>query len=138
MQLFDSVKMYLFSFCVLALIAVGRLRQLTHSPDTASTAGFDIENIVLALISIHLAVYLACLLRKLSSRIEQTAVVLVELDCMLWLTNWLANLGMVWLTIPHALLLTTTVHCAITVLAGVRVSQVVWHRKRDQAAQQGL
>jgi hypothetical protein len=133
-QLFDSVKMYVFMFCVLALIAVPKVYQLTTGPAPASTAGFTINNVVLALITIYLAVYLAGLLRKLSSRIEQAAVVLVEVACILWLANWLTTFGITWAEIPHSRLLEATVHCAITVLAGVRTFQIARHRRHTQAA----
>jgi hypothetical protein len=134
MQLFDSVKMYVFTFCVLALIAVPKVYQLTTGPAPAPTAGFTINNIVLALITIYLAVYLAGLLRRLSSRIEQIATVLVEVACILWLANWLTTVGIAWADIPHSRFLSATVHCVVTVLAGVRAFQVAWHRRRTQRA----
>ncbi len=132
MQLFDSVKMYVFMFCLLALIAVPKLHQLTTVPTSASTAGFTINNIVLALITIYLAIYLAGLLHRLSSRIEQIAIVLVEVACILWLANWLTAFGITWAEIPHSRFLSAAVHCAVTVLAGVRTFQVILHGRRTQ------
>lgn len=134
MQLFDSVKLYVFTFCVLVLIATSKLHRLIKGPAPASTAGFTINNILLALITICLAVYLAGLLRKLSIRIEQAAIVLVEVSCILWLANWLTTFGISWVEIPHSRILSATVHCAVTVLAGVRTFQVAWHRRRPKAA----
>ena len=132
MQLFGSVKLYVFTFCLLALIAVPKLHQLTESPAPASTAGFGFENIVLAFITIYMAIYLPILLGKLSSRIEQAAIVLVEVACILWLVNWLATFGVTWAEIPHSRFIDAAVHCAVTVLAGVRTFQVVRHCRRSQ------
>ena len=138
MRLFNSVKMYVFVFCLLAFIAVVKLSQLIVSPAHVSTANFDIDNLLTALVTIFISVYLAVLLRKLSNRIEQAAIVLIEIQCILWFANLLAKFGFVWANIPHYLIFDTTVDCLITVLAGVRTFQVVmhrriaWHRRRSQ------
>lgn len=134
MQIFDSVKMYVFMFCVLVLITVEQLRQLTQNPTHAAMVGFDIKNFLLALITIYMAVYLAGLLRKISNRIEQAATVLIEVLCILWLANLLAKFGIVWAEIPYSRFLAATVQCAVTVLAGVRTFQVIWHHKHTQDA----
>lgn len=125
MQLFDSVKMYVFMFCILSLISVEKLRQLTEEPAHTSNANFDIRNILLALITICMAGYLLGLLRKISNRIEQTAIVLIEVLCILWFADLLARFGIAWAEIPHGRYLSAAVHCAVTVLAGVRTLQVV-------------
>ena len=132
MQLFDSAKMYVFLFCVLALITVEKLRQLTQNATHAGTVGFDIKNLLLALITLFMAVYLPILLRKISNRIEQVGIVLTEVLCVLWLANLLAELGVAWAGIPHGRLLSATFHCAVTVLAGVRTFQVMLHRSPAQ------
>src|SRR5271157_3401092 len=129
MQLFDSVKIYVFVFCLGAIIAVEKLRQLTHGPRFVSASGSGIENIVYAIITIFMFFYLPVLLRKLSNRIEQIAIGLVEVACILWLADWLAGIGIAWAAIPHNLFLATAIYCAITVLAGIRMFQVVWHRR---------
>lgn len=133
MQIFDSVKMYVFMFFVLVLIAVEQLRQLTKSPVQAPAGGFDIKNLLLALITAYMAVYLAGLLRKISNRVEQVAIVLIEVLCLLWLANLLAKFGVVWAEIPYGRFIAAAVQCAVTVLAGVRTFQVVWHRRFTQA-----
>ena len=134
MQLFDSVKIYVFVFCLGAIISVANLRQLINGPRFVSASGSGIENIVIALITILLLFYLPGLLRKLSNKIERIAIGLFEVGCILSLADWLAGIGIKWAAIPHNLLIATTIQCAITVLAGVRTFQVVWHRRRTQAA----
>ena len=129
MRLFNSVKMYVFVFCLLAFIAVVKLSQLTRSPAQVSTANFDIDNLLTALVTIFIAVYLAILLRKLSNKIEQVAIVLIELQCILWFANLLAKFGIAWAEVPHYRIFDTTVHCLITALAGMRTFQVVMHRR---------
>jgi hypothetical protein len=120
--------MYVLLFCVLAVITTEKLRQLTQSTAHAGTAGFDIKNVLVALVTVVMAVYLARLLRKISSRIEQTGIVLTEVLCVLWLANLLTQLGVAWAEIPHGRFLNAAFHCAVTVLAGVRTFQVMWHR----------
>ena len=132
MQLFDSVKMYVFVFCLLAFIAEVKLSQLIGNPAPAPTANFDIEILLTALVTLFIAVYLIVLLRKLSNRIEQVAIVLIELQCILWFVNLLAKFGIVWADILHYRIFDTSVHCLITTLAGVRTFQVVWHRRHFQ------
>ena len=132
MQLFDSAKMYVFAFCLFVLITVANVRHLTKSPLPVPVAGSGIENIVIAFITLCLAAYLAGLLRKLSSRIEQIAVVLFEVSCMLDLADWLANLGMAWAKIPHYLSISEILYYALTGLAGVRAVQVLWSRRNAQ------
>jgi hypothetical protein len=133
-QLFDSVKLYVFTFCLGALIAVSKLHQLTKSPAPASTAGFSFENIVTALITILMAIYLPGLLRKLSSRIEQTAIALVEVACVIWLADWLTIFGINWAKIPNIRFLDAAVFCAVTILAGIRTFQVAWFRRNTREA----
>lgn len=134
MQLFDSVKMYVFVFCFFVLSTAEKLHQLTKSPAQASAAGFDLKDLVPALITtlitIWLAVRMAELLPKLSNRIEQAAIILFEVLYILWFANLLASFGIVWTEIPHHRFITTAANCAITVLAGVRTFQVVWHIRR--------
>jgi hypothetical protein len=132
LQLFDSAKLYVFTFCLIALIAVAKVKLLFKNPAPVSATGLDINNIVLALITIYMAIYLAGLLRKLSSRIEQAAIVLVEVSCILWFASFLVNLGTAWAGISHGRFLDTIIDCAITILAGVRTFQVVWQRRRLQ------
>lgn len=131
-QLFDSAKMYAFLFCVLALITVGKLRQLAQGTAHSGTAGFDIRNLLIALITLFMAVYLPILLRKISNRIEQVGILLTEVLCVLWLANLLADMGIAWAEIPHGLFISAIFHCAITLLAGVRMFQVMWYRSSVQ------
>jgi hypothetical protein len=128
-QLFDSVWIYVFMFCILALIAAAQVHQLTKGSFPASTNSFEINNLVLALITIYIAVYLAGLLRKLSSRIEQAAVVLFEVLCILWFAEMLAKLGIVWAKIPNGFYLTATLNCTLTVFAGIRAFQMLRHKR---------
>lgn len=132
MQLFDSAKMYVFLFCVLALITVEKLRQLTQGTTHATPVGFDIKNLLIALVTVVLAVYLARLLRKISNRIEQVGIALTEVLCALWLADFLTEFGVTWAEIPHGRFLSAIFHCAVTVLAGVRTFQVMWHRSPVQ------
>lgn len=132
MQLFDSAKMYLFLFCVLALITVEKLRQLTRGEVHSATAGFNIKTFLLVLITLFMAAYLPILLRKISNRIEQVGIVLTEVLCVLWLAKLLAGLGVGWADIPHGLSISAVFHCAVAVLAGVRVVQVLRHREPAQ------
>lgn len=134
MQLFDSVRMYVLAFSVYALVAVEKLYELAKSPAPASTAGFGVREVLIVFVTICVAGYLIRLLRKTSIRIEQMIIVLTEALCILWLANLLANLGISWAEIPLARGITATVHCAATVLAGVRTFQVEWHRRRAQKA----
>jgi hypothetical protein len=127
-RLFDSAKMYVFLFCVLALITTEKLRQLTQSPAHAGTVRFDIENVLLALATVVMAVYLAKLLREISNRIEQAGIILTVVSCVLWLANLLAELGVAWAEIPHSRFLSAAICCAVTALAGVRTFQVMGHR----------
>ncbi len=128
MQLFDSVKLYVFLFCVLALVTMEKLRQLTQGAAHRGTAGFDIKSLLLALITLFMAVYLPILLRKISNRIEQLGIVLTEVLCLLWLANLLVELGVAWPEIPYGRFLSAALQCAVTVLAGVRTFEVMWHR----------
>lgn len=134
MQLFDSAKTYVFLFCVLAIIAAEKLHQLTQRAAYVSTTDFNFKNLLLALTTVLLAAYLGRLLLKISNRIEQLGVVLTEVLCVLWLANLLAELGVAWAQIPHSRFLGTTLHCTVTVLAGVRAFQVMWHRRTTQDA----
>jgi hypothetical protein len=134
MQLFDSVKIYVFVFCLGAIIAVEKLHQLTSGRRLVSASGSGVENIVYAIITIFMLLYLPVLLRKLSNRIEQIAIGLVEVACVLWLADWLAGIGIAWVAVPHNLFLASITHCAIAVLAGVRTLQVVWHRNHVREA----
>jgi hypothetical protein len=129
MRLFDSAKMYVFLFCVLALISIEGLLHLNHSQPYSRTAGFAIRNVVIALATVVMAVCLARLLPKLSSRIEQAGMVLTDVLCILWLANFLAELGVAWAEIPHGRLLKAGFNCAVTVLAGVRTTQVMLSSK---------
>lgn len=134
MQLFDSAKMYVFLLCVLVLITVEKLRQLTQGVTHAGTAGFEFKNLLLAVITLFMAVYLPILLRKISNRLEQVGIVLTEVLCVLWLANLLAEMGVAWAEIPYGPILTTAFHCAVTVLAGVRTFQVLLHRSPAREA----
>ena len=134
MQLFDSVKLYVFAFALSAFIAVEKLRHLAKGSLSESGTRLDTMSLLLTLVTVCIAVYLAGLLRKLSSRIEQAGIVLVEVLCVLWLANLLVKFGVAWAEIPHSPFVSATIHCAITVLAGVRTFQVVWHRRRTQSA----
>ena len=131
-QLFDSAKMYVFLFCVLALITVEKLRQLTLGAAHAGTTDLDIRNLLIACVTFMMAVYLPILFRKISNRIERVGIVLTEVLCLLWLANLLTKLGVAWAEIPHGLFVSAIFHCAITVLAGVRTFQVLWHRSPAQ------
>lgn len=135
MQLFDSAKMYVFLFCVLALITVEKLRQLSQGATHAGTAGFDVKNLLLVLGTLFMAVYLPILLRKISNRIEQVGIVLTEVLCLLWLANLLAEMGVAWAEIPHGLVLNATFHCAVSLLAGVRTIQVLLYRQVARSKQ---
>ena len=131
-QLFDSAKMYAFLFCVLALITAEKFRQLTEGATHVAPVGFDIKNLLLVLVTVVLAVYLARLLRKISNRIEQVGIVLTEVLCVFWLANFLTEFGVAWAEIPHGRLLSAIFHCAVTVLAGVRTFQVLLHHGSAQ------
>ena len=134
MQLFDSVKMYVFAFCLGAVIAFAKLRQLAQRSAAAPATDFDvINNVVLALITVGLAVYLALLMRKLSSTIEKIAIVLFEVACILSLAEWLSDSGIAWAAIPHSRFLEAVFLCAIAALAGVRMFQVALRRKSTPA-----
>jgi hypothetical protein len=129
-QLFDSVKIYVFVFCLGAIIAVEKLRQLIHGPRLVSASGSGIENNVYVIITIFMLFYLPGLMLKLSNRIERIAIGLFEMACLLSLADWLAGIGIAWAAIPFNLFLGATIDCAIAVLAGVRTFQVVWLRRR--------
>ena len=43
------------------------------------------------------------------------------------LANLLAKMRVVWAEIPHGLVLSVALHCAVTLLAGVRAIQVLLH-----------
>jgi hypothetical protein len=125
MQLFDSAKIYLFIFGVLALIAMEKLRQLTGGKVHPGTAGLSISTILLVLITLFMAAYLPVLLGKISNRIEQLGIVLTEVLCVLWLAELLAGLGVGWASVPYDLLISALLYCAVAILAGVRVIQVL-------------
>lgn len=128
MRLFDSAKMYVLLFCVLALITMEKLRQITQSTVDVGTAGFDINKVMIGLFMIVMAVYLAMLFRKISNRIERTGILLTIVLCVLWLMSLLTQLGLAWAEIPHSRVLNASLHCMVTVLAGVRTFQVMGHR----------
>jgi len=128
MQLFDSAKMYLFLFCVLAFITVGMLHQLTQNVAHVGATGFGINELLVAIGTLFMAAYLPILFRKITNRIDRAGIVLTEVLCVLWFANLLAELGVAWADIPHRLLVKMVVLCVITVLAGIRTFQVLWHR----------
>jgi hypothetical protein len=120
--------MYVFLFCLLALITAEKLHQLTRGTSPTDPGGFDIEHGLVALVTVVMAVYLAILLSKISNLIEQTGIVLTEASCVLWFANLLTQLGVAWAEIPHGRLINAALTSAVTVLAGVRAFQVMWHR----------
>ena len=133
MQLFDSVGMYVFVFCLYALVGLQKLHELSKSPAVAITTRLSIREILLTLITICMAVCLIGLLRKTSSRIEQAVIILTEVLCVLWLANLLARFGIAWADIPHGRYLTATVDCVAAALIGVRTLQIARHGKRTQS-----
>jgi hypothetical protein len=68
MQLFDSVKLYVFAFALSAFIAVEKLRHLAKGSLSEPGGRIDTMSLLLTLVTVCIAVYLAGLLRKLSSR----------------------------------------------------------------------
>jgi hypothetical protein len=132
MQLFPSATMYVFTFCIFALFLAAKLHRVIYGQVQASITGLGINDIVLALITICIAVYLVGLLSKLTSRIEQVAVVLYLVSCILWLVNLLAKVGIAWAAIPHTPVVSAAIDSSITVLAGVRTLQVLFNRKPAQ------
>jgi hypothetical protein len=134
MQLFDSAKMYVFVFFLSAFFLAAKLHLLINGQVQPSTTGLGVKDAVNALITICFAAYSVELLRKLTSRIEQVAVVLYVGSCILWLVNLLAKLGIAWAPIPHSLLVSAAIYSSITALAGVRTLQVLFHPKPAQEA----
>lgn len=122
-QLFDSIKMYLFLFCLLALTAVEKIRQLILGTIRARTDRFEVRDLLLTCLTLFMAAYLPILFRSISNGIEQVGIVLTEGLCVLWLANQSAKMGITWAGIPHAAFVSTTLHCALAALAGVRVLQ---------------
>jgi hypothetical protein len=132
MQLFDSPKMYVFVFCIFMLGSAAKLYLLFHGQVPTFTTGLGVNDIVHAFITIGIGVHLAGLFRKLSSRIEQAAIVIYVALCFVWLVSLSAKAGIAWVGVPHSLFLSAAGDCTITVLAAVRTFQVSFHRTPAQ------
>ncbi len=128
MGIFDSVKMYVFAFCVYALVALEKLYELAKGTSSTSSSTVAGKAVFLILVTVCVAAYLIGLLRKTSNRIEQAVIFLTEALCVLELAHLVVKLGAAWAAIPGDQYVITIVHLGATILAGVRTFQVVWHR----------
>lgn len=130
MRLFQSAKMYILAFCLLAYITLGGVLKLTSSTTASSGQGvFHIRDLVIALATICLAVYGIMFLGGISSRVERSIIILVELSCILWFLAWLAQLGVTWVAIPHSRYFATILNAMTTILLGLRTFQILWQQR---------
>lgn len=128
-RIFDSLKMYVFSFGLLLLITVEKLRELTMSSHSiAFRYRFNLRDTLVNLITVLLAIYLVVLLRKVVNRLEKVAILLIEALCGLWFLGLLKSLGIGWAAIPGDSYLVLAIYCAASVLAGIRTAQLAWPR----------
>jgi len=132
MQIFKTTRGYALVFCAYAFIALATLHNLfrkSGAPITHSPFSTQLPAIVGMLCC---AIVLPGLLRKTSNSLERVVLVLTEAICLLWLANVLPKVGLAWAAIPHEHYFSAILVCAVTLLAGVRVLEVVRQPKADQ------
>jgi hypothetical protein len=127
-RVFDSVRTYVFAFCVYLLVALEKTYALVNRTSFRPRSEAGGTDVFLILVTICCFVYLVGLLRKTSSGIERAVLVLTEALCVLELTHLLAKLGAAWATIPNDQFVIAIIHFGATILVGIRVFQVAWRR----------
>jgi hypothetical protein len=132
-QLFDSVKMYVFAFCVYALVAAEKLYELINGP-AARDLSAGRGGVLLIILTVCVAIYLIGLLRKTSNKLERAVIMFTELLCVLEVISLIQNMGVTWAEIPANSNVIAVVHSLATVLAGVRTFQVIRHHRSTQEA----
>jgi len=123
-RIFDSPGMYLFTFCLFAIVALAKLFKI--GKDAAHLAGppSSVQRDIGILGTLCLAIYLPILLRRLPNRVERLGITLFEISCFLWLANFLVEVGARWAEIPYKDRLQTIIVCSVAIVAGVRWVQV--------------
>jgi len=132
LRVFDSSGMYLFTCCFFAVVALAKLLHI--GKDAARLAGppSNFQRVIVVLGTLYLAAYLPILLRRISNRVEQLAIVLLEISCVLWLAKFLATVGAGWAKIPYSDQLQTIVACLVAILAAVCWLQIAQESTRSQ------
>lgn|SRR5215469_1638012 len=125
MRLFDAKSTYVYIFCAYALNA---LFLLLHSPKVP-TSSYESSNFLIVVPKIVGMIFGAVLsfasIRKTSSLIEKTVLILTGLLCLLVLASVLPKVGYEWANFSFSHSIFVIVSCVAAVLAGIRALQVL-------------
>lgn len=137
-QVFDFPGMYLLTFCFFAMVALAKLLHIGKDAARLAEPPSSVQRFIVALGNLYMAAYLPILLRRISNRVEQVAIVLLEVSCVLWLASFLSRFGVAWANVPYGNSLQTIIASVIAILAGVRTFQMARNSRRPVSDETNL
>jgi glucan phosphoethanolaminetransferase (alkaline phosphatase superfamily) len=133
MRLFDATSTYVYIFCAYALNALVLLLHTTKNP-TSSHGSPDLLVLVPMILGMVFGALLSFVsIRKTSSRLEKTVLILTGVLCLLFLISVLPKAGYEWANFPFSHAIFVIVSCIAAVLTGIRVFQLVRFSKENNA-----
>ena len=128
MQIFHSAKEYVFASCVYAIMALLQLFETSRRAGGKPTESYVVQDYLLGLATLCVAVYFVALVRETSDWIERAVIVLTLLMCVIAFAKLLARYGNRWAVIPYGSHALAVTQCIAAALAVVRTFAVVRHR----------
>jgi glucan phosphoethanolaminetransferase (alkaline phosphatase superfamily) len=133
MRLFDATSTYVYIFCAYALNALVLLLHTTKNP-TSTLRSPDFLVLIPMIVGMVFGALLSFVsIRKTSSRIEKTVLILTGALCVLFLIGVLPKVGYEWANFPFSHAIFVIVSCIAAVLTGIRVFQLVRFSKENSA-----
>jgi len=133
MRLFREKKIYFYAFCIYALNAFFLVLHLVRK----SAPIHRIPNLLVlvpeCLCMIFIAVIALTSMRKTSSAVEKTVLMLTSVLCLLFLLNVMSELGLRWASLPFSHGAFVVISCAAALLAGWRALEVTGSSISDSA-----
>jgi hypothetical protein len=125
MRLFDATSTYVYIFCAYALNALVLLLHSTKGP-ISSNRPPDLLVLVPMIVGMMFGALLSFVwIRKTSSLIEKSVLMLTGVLCLLFLVSVLPEIGYEWANFRFSHLIFIIVSCVAAVLVGIRALQLV-------------
>jgi hypothetical protein len=133
MRLFKENKMYVYAFCVYALNALFLLlHSVGKSTPTHKLPAFSVL-VPQCVCMLLIAVIAFAAIRKTSSAVEKTVLVLTGILCLLFLFNVVSQLGFSWASFPFSHVVFVSISCAAALLAGWRALEIAASFRRNSS-----